>query len=245
MKFKDYETNPRLRKMLTVGVTLALVLAPLSTAYARPDDRPGQESTPVYDYRDFHPEPLVTQKEFVQRRIDGSVVDVTQWLRRPQPGELVIEHLRSADGVPLSINVWHYHVTDTDLLWYRNEILDPETFEERFTENFYPPQSLRQSVMPEGVIHGDAVDVIRTLGDVEIAKYGATRSNTALGLDDVEVPYGTFSDCLRMWEEGGAVHNVTWYCPGVGRTKIISGDSNTRQVMELVDCVGCPDQPDE
>jgi len=244
MKFKDFEMIPSLGKTLTVAMTLALVGAPVSTAYARPDVPPGQVKTTVYDYRDFTG-PGVTQKQFVQHRSDGSEVDVTQRLIRPEPGELIIEHLRSANGVPLSLNVWYYYVTDTDFLWYRNEVLDPQTYEERFTENFSPPQNLRQSVMPEGVIHGDAVDVSATLDGEEIAKYGATRSNTALGLDDVEVPYGTFSDCLRMWEEAGTNHSVTWYCPGVGRTKIVSGNPDTRQVMELVDCVGCPDQTDE
>ena len=98
--------------------------------------------------------------------------------------------------------------------------------------------------MPQGAIHGDAVNVSKTGAGVEI-QYGATRSNTALGLDDVEVPYGAFSDCLRMWEEADAVHRVSWYCPGVGLTKRIIGGPNTSALWELVDCVGCPDQPDE
>ena len=67
MKFKDYQTNPSLRKMLTVAMTLALVVAPLSTSYARPDVPPGKVSTPVYDYRDFMG-PHVTQRVY---RING------------------------------------------------------------------------------------------------------------------------------------------------------------------------------
>ena len=244
MKFKDYKTYFGLRKMLTVAFTLVLVSASLSTPYAMADGRPGKETTPVYDYRDFMG-PLVTQKKFADSRRDGSVVDKYQWLIRPQPEELIIEDLRSADGVDLSFNVWYFRLTDTDFLWYRNEVFDPMTGEEIFTDNFDPPLILRQSVMPQGGIHGEAVDVSRTLGGVEIAKFGATRSNTALGLDDVEVPYGTFSDCLRMWEEVNAVHRVSWYCPGVGLTKRIVGNLNNPALWELVNCIGCPDQPDQ
>ena len=82
MKFKDYEANPSLGKMLIVAMTLALVSAPLSISYARPDVPPGQVKTPTYDYRDFMG-PLVTQKKFVESRRDGSVVDRYQWLIRP------------------------------------------------------------------------------------------------------------------------------------------------------------------
>ena len=126
---------------------------------------------------------------------------------------------------------------------YRNEVIDLVTGDERLTEHYCPSQSLRQSVMPQGVIHGDAADIFRTLGGVTIGKHGFTRNNTPLGLDDVEVPYGTFNDCLRMCEEVNAVHRASWYCPGVGLIKRMVGDLNNRTLRELVKCTGCPDQP--
>lgn len=47
-----------------------------------------------------------------------------------------------------------------------------------------------------------------------------------VGVDDVSVPYGTFSECLRIARfRGGMPDMIAWYCLGIGRVKMIYSDT--------------------
>lgn len=47
-----------------------------------------------------------------------------------------------------------------------------------------------------------------------------------IGIDDVSVPYGIFSDCLRIARFRGSMPDmISWYCPGIGQVKMIYSDS--------------------
>ena len=141
-----------------------------------------------------------------------------------------VDNVLSVDGIPFGRHVWYFRMTDTDFLYYRSDRRDPESGDVLSTDDFDPPLSMRQSVMPKGATQGGAT-VITSYPDGDI--YGGTRSNTALGLDDVEWTYGTFNDCLSTFEESNGIHRVSWYCPGVGLAKRIIGDGSNRQVWEL------------
>jgi hypothetical protein len=47
-----------------------------------------------------------------------------------------------------------------------------------------------------------------------------------IGIDDVSVPYGIFSDCLRIARFRGSMPDmISWYCSGIGQVKMIYSDS--------------------
>lgn len=228
------------RKVLWGAILSVFMAFPASTSAARPDLPPGKASpTPTYDYRDYTA-PTVLQRVYEATPLGGPSYAVTESVTpMPELGELLIEQKRSAEGVTMSHYVYHYHLTDTDYLWDWQERRDPESGALIFADSYDPPLSIRQSVMPEGVNRGGAAVVSRSPDNL---KFGITRVNSALGLDEVEVPYGVFSDCLRMFEESNGIHRVSWYCPEVGLTKRIFGDPANQEVWELTGCDGCPAQ---
>lgn len=49
-----------------------------------------------------------------------------------------------------------------------------------------------------------------------------------IGVDDITVPYGTFSGCLRIARFRGSMPDrIAWYCPGIGQAKMIYSDTGT------------------
>lgn len=228
------------KKVRVGGVLLAFMVLPASTLAARPDVPPGKASAmPTYDYRDYTA-PTVLQRVYEATPFGGPSYVITESLTHtPELGELLIDQKRSADGVTMSHYVYHYRLTDTDYLWDWQERRDPATGELSYVDSYDPPLSIRQSAMPEGVNRGGAAVVLRNPDNL---KFGITRVNSALGLDEVEVPYGVFSDCLRMFEESNGIHRVSWYCPEVGLTRRVFGDSANQTVWELIGCDGCPAQ---
>jgi hypothetical protein len=238
-----YENNSMCsfeRKVLGAVILSAFMALPASTSATRPDVPPGKaSSTPTYDYRDYTA-PAVLQKVYEATPLGGPSYTITESMTHmPESGELLIDQKRSAEGVTVSHYVYHYRLTDTDYLWDWQERRDPESGALVFSDSYDPPLSIRQSAMPEGVNRGGAAVVSRSPDNL---KFGITRVNSALGLDDVEVPYGAFSDCLRMFEESNGIHRVSWYCPEVGLTKRVFGDSANQEVWELTGCDGCPTQ---
>ncbi|HED15897.1 MAG TPA: hypothetical protein ENI64_03630 [Gammaproteobacteria bacterium] len=67
-------------------------------------------------------------------------------------------------------------------------------------------------------------------------------TTTLLGVESVTVPYGTFTNCLklhvlRITSIAGDVSRIVWRCPSVGIVKMIQGHTTTgkMQVWELAD----------
>ena len=155
-------------------------------------------------------------------------------LTRPVPGELVVDRGYWDNGSLFRRYVYHYQANDTELLWDWSESYYPDVLQT--TSYFEPPLSIRQANMPKGAVQGGGA--VNT-GTPEENVSNVTRVNTALDLDDIHLPFGTLSGCLRMFEEHNGISRISWYCPEVGLAKRLWGQPYDR-VWELSECVGCP-----
>lgn len=228
MKFKDYETNPSPRTMLTVAMALGLVLAPFSTPYARPDVPPGKvSSTPVYDYRDYAG-PNVSERVFKGSFGNNEFTVIDTMTRLSEPGELEVDRATWDDGAMIRHSVMHFFAGDAEYVWDWTKAYDGNEILYD-TSNFDPPLSIRQVDMQKGAMRGGGALNTDTL-DSTVS--GANRINVALGVDDIVVPYGTISGCLRMFEEHNGYSRISWYCPDIGLAKRVFGSINS-PVWEL------------
>lgn len=237
MRTTRFNRSLILKSILIVTTTLGMALLSASAISAKPDVPPGKANpVVVYDYHDFGA-PSVVEKEFSAFGRFGSYYTVIDKLTYPAEGELLVDRTRSDDGGMLSRHVYHYLLTDTDMLWVRDDSYNSEG-DITTTTVFDPALSIRQSVMPQGAVQGGgAVSTSTSATTPDEEKYGVTRFNSALALEDVQVPYGPISGCLRMYEEVNGNSRTSWYCPGVGLTKWVRDNGD---VWELKNCIGCP-----
>jgi len=59
--------------------------------------------------------------------------------------------------------------------------------------------------------------------------------NEIVGVEDVTVPAGTFSDCLKIYRQrgfSGFTPRIVWVCPNMGVVKSVNGGN---RLMELTD----------
>lgn len=221
------------RKILVMATLAAFSGLPTATA-GPPAVPPGKASaTPTYDYRDFTA-PGVSQRVFEGSQYGDQFTVVEDVTYTPESGEVLSDRKWVVGGAVQQRHILRFLQTDTDYFWHWDETYDAEGNLLR-TDTFDPPLSIRQSAMPKGALQGYGAIRLMSPDGIE---FGTTRTNVALGLDNVEVPYGAFSDCLRMFEEHNGVSRISWYCPDVGLTKRFWG--NTGLLWQLSGCVGCP-----
>jgi hypothetical protein len=99
-------------------------------------------------------------------------------------------------------------------------------------QNFYPGPMLAEyttplvrmtSAMRVGSTWGGASDVVVSIPGTPVSQ--VTERSTLLGVEDVTVPAGTFTGCLRIQVERWSVavnsfSQVSWHCPGTGLVKM-------------------------
>ena len=158
---------------------------------------------------------------------------ITDTVSRPVLGELEIDReWRNGDAL-IRRSVMHFEVTDVELLWDWAESYNSDN-QLSATSRFEPPLSVRQTEMPEGAMLGGGA---MNTGTPEDNVENVTRVNTPLGVDDIHVPYGNLTGCLRMFEEHNNSSRISWYCPGVGLAKRLWGAPYDR-VWQLSTCEG-------
>ncbi len=109
------------------------------------------------------------------------------------------------------------------------------------TLNIDTPMVLGTSAMVKGAMFGGASVVKITNPGQAPVYFGAFIENrAALGIEDVTVPAGSFTGCLKIMvnrQSGGfgAYRNITWTCPGVGVVKRIqhNPDIPSDRIWEL------------
>lgn len=163
----------------------------------------------------------------------GGVVRIIEVLDRSLPGEVLIHRSFNWETGDSYQRDYHFLITESDVLW---------DTEDRMTQLnvFDPPLSIRQSVMPKGVMQASSAVKGTWLADTLVAESGVTRFNVALGVEDVHLALGTLPDCLRLYEEHDGRPRMSWFCPDFGLAKRIYGDNGAIWELDLSTCVGCP-----
>jgi hypothetical protein len=239
MKTTMHNKNATRRLALILTAALGVALVSAAGLAAPPEDRPGRPAkTAVYDYRDYGGLGSVTQRVYTDVTAVG--VTITEDLSYdPITGLLDVQRTVSGDDF---WTVFRFQPTDTDFLWlgtdrYAEDPQDPLGDPVLISSvTFDPPLSQRQSAMPQGATQVTAA--LRTFDDTQggLSYRGTTFTNVAVSVEDLELPYGTLTGCLKVHVVADGNPRTDWYCPGVGRAKrVFSGGA----IWELTGCTGC------
>ncbi|MDH5178243.1 MAG: hypothetical protein OEZ39_16930 [Gammaproteobacteria bacterium] len=93
--------------------------------------------------------------------------------------------------------------------------------------------------MRKGQTFGSAAAVIRSTLDQQLPQGAIVETSAALGLEDVSVPYGSYTACLKVHTVRNSVafsnfNRMAWYCQGVGEVKRIDTFSDGSAKIQLL-----------
>ena len=198
----------------------------------------------VYDYRDFGSTNTVRTYN-VKGSICGgfAVTEERSFTRTPVSGGTQIVVVRKRMDSTPAICHWTsftYLATPTDIrLLSKNRYDLAGTLTS--TETMNPPILIRTASMAKGSKFGSASVVTETpvSGPAVSPSDVVVNTGTALGLEDVTVPAGSYTGCLklntsRQSGRNGAFDRISWYCAGAGEVKRLQVDpSGQFRIWEL------------
>ena len=97
----------------------------------------------------------------------------------------------------------------------------------RSTDTPETPMVHRHSSMIKGQVFGTASAISRTIDGLTEAAGAILQTNVVLGVEDVVVPFGSYSACLKIHTKRNSsqfsnFNRVSWICNGVGEVKRIN-----------------------
>lgn len=192
----------------------------------------GHHKVTAYDYHDYV-NSNIQSKMFARHQNDGVVYNEVWNFERPNPGEVVRTQIATdADGSVFRCIVNKFEATTEMFKWVQsnrcNGSIPPVVIS---MTDYIPPIPLFTNAMVPGIAWGDAGVIQST---VSLENY-YTDVSEILTVEDVTVPAGTYSDCLKIYRQHGFsnfIPRIVWVCPNMGLVKSVN--SNNR-LMELID----------
>lgn len=192
----------------------------------------GHHKAPTYDYHDYV-NSKIQSKTFTRHQNDGVVYDEVWSFERPNPGEVVRTQIATdAGGSIFRCIVNKFEASAEMFKWVQSNRCDgsiPPVVTS--TTDYVPSIPVFTSAMVPGIAWGEA-GVMQSTFSLE--NY-YTDVSEIIGVEDVTVLAGTFSDCLKIYRQRGFsnfIPRVEWVCPNMGVVKSVN--SNNR-LMELTD----------
>jgi len=192
----------------------------------------GHHKDPTYDYHDYVNSNILS-KTFARHQNDGVVYDEVWTYERPVPGTLVrTEIARDAGGTVYRCGIKVFHATEDSFKWVQNNFCDgsaPPVITN--TIDYVPGIPIFTNAMVPGIAWGDAGVMQSTYNPDNFF----TDVGEIVGVEDVTVPAGTYSGCLKVYRQRGFssfIPRMEWVCPNMGVVKSVN--SNNR-LMELTD----------
>lgn len=203
-------------------------------AFAAPDGR--HQKVTVYDYHDFS-NSNIQSKTF--NRYQSGTVHVEVWsFDRSVAGQVTRTEITSIPGsdpveyVRCMINI--FYPTALAFNWVQNNYCDPyyDPPTTLVTQEYDPLVPTLTSAMIPGVAWGSGSVMTVTPGSEQYYD----DKNEVLGVEDISVPAGNFTGCLKIHRLRQVSSNpytrIDWICPDMGLVKRVQGG---RRMMELID----------
>ncbi len=192
----------------------------------------GHNKTTAYDYHDYV-NSNIQSKSFVRYQNDGIVYDEVWSFERPGPGEVVrTEIATDAGGSIFRCRVNMFEAAAEMFSWVQHNTCDGSTPPVLIgTTDYIPPLPVFTNAMVPGIAWGAAGEIHTTYA---LDNY-YTDVSEVLAIEDVTVPAGTYSDCLKIYRQRAFtsyIPRVEWVCPNMGLVKSVNGSN---RLMELTD----------
>ena len=217
---------------MSLPIMVLFVFAQL--AIAQPGGKPHKVTT--YDYHDYS-NSNIQKKTFNRYQGDPNNPIIEEWSFERSIGQVTRTEVRS-DGACL-IN--KFQSTPSAYMWTHNnsctvDSYDPLTVTETIEREFDPPATSFTSSMTPGIAWGSGAVMHITEPYVSDWDQYYVEKKEVLGLEDVTVPAGTYTDCLKVHRvfamSTNHISRIEWICPNIGLVKRIQGGS---RMMELID----------
>ncbi len=191
----------------------------------------------MYDYHDYVNNDIESKRFYRYQRDDFGFLDVVYeevWnFDRSNPPKVVRTEITTDVAAEPDIVVRYvdntYQPTSTSFDWVQLIRYDPRSYPAKYPEinrDYDPPVNLMTSTMFPGIAWGTAGVILNTPSP---NGYFVDK-NEILAIEDVTVPAGTFSDCLKLHKlrQYGNSSNtpyarIEWICPGMGIVKRLHG----------------------
>lgn len=191
----------------------------------RIDALPAATVTASYDYRQFLS--TVSTKTF---RVRGNSCDTEtlSYTRTPNGANtrIAISRTTTNSGSPCSDDIQYYTATPTQYEHTASGVIDINTQQERVHTRYVPAELIALNPMQPGRLYNSYSEILYTPFDSPEESNGfSLRDISAVGIEDVTVPAGTFTGCLKIrrnhYSGTSASHSLVWRCPVVGEIKYL------------------------
>lgn len=183
----------------------------------------------TYDYRNFATDANIISKTFATTGLCGDS-EVRTIARTPNGPDtnVVVTRRRLNGATTCQLNDFSYVSTASEhrLVQGKNYNAADDSLVE--TKTPADPIVVFSSSMRDGATFASATTVTSTFADgvTPVVQTVYVDSNAAVGLENVSVPAGNFTGCLkisstRLSNTFGAYKRISWRCPGVGEVKRI------------------------
>lgn len=193
-----------------------------------------------YDYRDYETPANVTQKHYSMSAGMCGDVEIVEFSRQPVGTDTLLTktRIRTNAGVNCQYDKLHFQESAYAVSWRRTDKYDPSGAVLLSSNRLTKPIARATAFMEVGATWGSATEVDDGVNPNNIVDH-VVETNTLLGLENVTVPYGAYTGCLkihtsRMSRTLGNFVMVSWRCAGIGEVKRIQGFGGTMVRWELL-----------
>lgn len=189
----------------------------------------------AYNYHDYT-NSNIQSKTFNRYQGDPDNPIIEKWSFERTNGQVKRTEVRSDGGCLINKS----QSTPSASIWTHNnsctvDSYDPIMVTETTVREFDPPATSLTSTMTPGIAWGSGAVMHITEQYVSDYDQYYVEKKEVLGLEDVTVPAGTYTDCLkihRIFIMGNHISRIEWFCPNIGLVKRIHGGN---RMMELTD----------
>ncbi|HEY9052140.1 MAG TPA: hypothetical protein VIQ03_11385 [Gammaproteobacteria bacterium] len=193
----------------------------------RISDIPAPTVTASYDYRQYLSN--VSSKVFSVRGSTTTCDTETYTYARTQNGDntdITVTRTATDNGTPCYMFIQYFTATPTQYELHASDSIDPITSDVTGHDRFEPTQIFDINPMQLGRLYSFHSENFYTprVG-TELSNGFMLRDITVIAVEDVTVPAGTFTGCLKIHRishsRSSTSPSLTWHCPTVGEVKYI------------------------
>jgi len=193
----------------------------------------------TYNYAGYGPSNMASKTFAVYN--DASFDSEIRTFNRPDANTTIMTRDHQLLGATTKYRKTTYSTASgTAVVTTQMEGYDPTTLALNWTIILTPGIKTRINGMAVAHTWGSATDIVNTDAATGVVTTYGTDARTLLGIEDVTVPAGTFTNCLKILVQraaegfGGTHQRVQWNCPnGVGMVKRIRMSGSSSRMMEL------------
>jgi len=223
---------------MKMSISILLLFVFTQLLFAQPGGKPHKVTT--YDYHDYSNSNIQKKTFNRYQQGDPNNLIIEEWSFERSKGQVTRTEVRSDGGCLIN----KFKSTPSASLWTHNNSCTVVTFDptlvvtETIVREFDPPAISLTSTMTPGIAWGSAAVMHITEPYVSDWDQYYVEKKEVLGLEDVTVTAGTYTECLKVHRvfamSTNHISRIEWICPNIGLVKRIQGGSRLMELKEVI-----------